>query len=166
MPSRKHKSYRLNNVMFPVYMLFLLLPQVWAIVLPFNFAFDSLVLLLAVRHYRYGAAKEIWKKSILRVWGFGFLADILGAAFITALVFAMEAWFNVNVFFNTGTEMVMVLPGVALAGWLIYVFDKKWAFGKTALDAVQRHKLALALAIFTAPYTMLIPTRLLYGGQW
>lgn len=166
MEPRSRKSYRLNNVMFPVYMLFLLLPQVWAIVLPFNFAFDSLVLVLAVRHYRYGAAKEIWKKSILRVWGFGFLADLLGAAFITALVFAMEAWFGVNVFFNSGTEMVMVLPGVLLAGWLIYVFDKKWAFGKTALDAAQRRKLALALAIFTAPYTMLIPTRLLYGGMW
>lgn len=166
MQSNNHRCYRLNNVMFPVYMLFLLLPQVWAIVLPFNFAFDSLVLVLAMRHYQYGSIKETWKRSILRVWGFGFLADIIGAAFITALVFALEAWFDVNVFFNTGTEMVMVLPGVVLAGLLIYILDKKWAFGKTALDAVQRHKLALALAIFTAPYTMLIPTRLLYGGLW
>ncbi len=166
MQNRDRKGYRLNNVMFPVYMLFLLLPQVWAVVLPFNFAFDSLVLVLAIRHYKYGGTKEIWKKSILRVWGFGFLADIVGAAFVTALVFAMEAWLDINVFFNSGTELVMVLPGVALAGWLIYLLDKKWAFGKTVLDAGQRHKLALALAIFTAPYTMLIPTRLLYMGKW
>ena len=160
------KGYRLYNVLFPVYMLFLLFPPVWAIVLPFNFAFDSLVLVLAVRHYRYGGAKEIWKRSILRVWGFGFLADIAGAAFVTLLVFAMEAWADVNVFFNSGTELVMVLPGVALAGWLIYLLDRKWAFGKMMLDAGQRHKLALTLAIFTAPYTMLIPTRLLYMGKW
>lgn len=166
MPSRKHKSYRLNNVMFPVYMLFLLLPQVWAIVLPFNFAFDSLVLILAARHYKYSGIKEVWKKSILRVWGFGFLADLLGAAFITAVAYGMEIGFNINIFFNSGTELLTAIPGVTLAGWLIYVFDKKWAFGKTALDAAQRRRLALALAIFTAPYTMLIPTRLLYGGMW
>lgn len=166
MKPRSHKSYRLNNVLFPVYMLFLFFPQTWLVALPFNFAFDSLVVVLAMRHWHIDGKKEIWKKSILRVWGFGFLADFLGAAFIIALLYGMDLGFDINIFFNSGTEFLIAIPGVALAGWLIYVFDKKWAFGKTALEAAQRHKLAFALAVFTAPYTMLIPTRLLYGGMW
>ena len=166
MENQTHKSYRLNNVMFPIYMLFLFFPQVWLVALPFNFAFDSLVLVLAMRHWHFEGKKEIWKKSILRVWGFGFLADIVGAALITALAYLIEIGFDINIYFSSGTEMLTAIPGVALAGWLIYLFDKKWAFRKTALEAVQKHKLALALAVFTAPYTMLIPTRLLYGGMW
>lgn len=159
-PNQKRGVY-LYNVLFPIYMLFLLFPLVWALVLPFNFAFDSLVLLLAMRHWRYGGKKEVWKKSILRVWLLGFAADLAGAGLITLLYFAVASTLtSSNIMI---VEPCIAIPGVALAGWLIYVMDKKWAFGKTGLDAVQRRKLALALAIFTAPYTMLIPTTLLYS---
>ena len=47
------KTVRLYNVMFPVYMLFLLFPGVWLLSLPVNLTVDSLVLLLDVRHWRW-----------------------------------------------------------------------------------------------------------------
>ncbi len=164
-PNKKRGVY-LYNVLFPVFMLFLFFPQVWALVLPFNFAFDSLVLVLAMRHWHIAEKKTVWKKCILRVWGFGFAADLAGAALITVLMCLLDMGLHITAFYNSASEMLLALPGVALAGWLIYVFNKKWAFDKTSLDAVQKRRLALALAIFTAPYTMLIPTRLLYGGMW
>lgn len=160
---QKNDGVRLYNVMFPIYMLFLFIPALWVAILPFNLAFDSLVLVLAMRHWHMAEKMTVWKKCILRVWLFGFAADIAGAALITGIVFAMGRFTEVNYYAQPLAEVLAALPGVVLAGWLIYLLDKKWAFGKAALDAVQRHKLALALAVFTAPYTMFIPTRLLYG---
>lgn len=156
------KTVRLYNVMFPAYMLFLLFPAVWLLALPVNFAVDSAVVLLAARHYRCGGGKEIWKKSILRVWLLGFVADFAGAALITALFYVVEGQFNLSLYSHWYVEMLMALPGVALAGWLIYSMDKSWAFKKTGLAPGHIRKLALALALFTAPYTMMIPTALLY----
>lgn len=159
--AQKPNGVRVYNVMFPVYMIFLFFPLTWLVILPFNFAFDSLVLALAMRRWQMQDKMGLWKKSILRVWLFGFAADIAGAGLITLLYYLTNSVLDFLDF--TSWEPLIVLPCVALAGLLIYLLDKKWAFGKTALDAAQRHKLALALAIFTAPYTMLIPTRLLYG---
>ena len=158
---QKTNGVRVYNVMFPVYMIFLFFPATWLVILPFNFAFDSLVLCLAMRHWQMQDKMALWKKSILRIWLFGFAADIAGAGLITLLYTVTNSLMDFLHF--AALEPLFALPGVALAGLLIYWLDKKWAFGKTALDAVRRHRLALALAVFTAPYTMLIPTRLLYG---
>lgn len=162
---QKPNGIRVYNVMFPVYMLFLLFPQVWLLALPFNFVFDSLVLLLAAGYLKVEGRKDLWKRSILRVWVYGFLADIAGAALITGIVLFLEEQLSVTVFLNPVYEILAALPGVALAGWLIYLLDRKWGFGKAAVDGAQRRRLALALAVFTAPYTMFLPTQLLYGGM-
>ena len=58
-----------------------------------------------------------------------------------------------------GTTIISI-PGVLLSGVLIYFFNRKLSFGRQELTAVQIHKLSLALAVFTAPYAMMIP---LYG---
>lgn len=154
------KTIRLYNVMFPVYMIFLFFPGVWLLTLPVNFAVDSAVLLLAVRHYRWGGMKEVWAKSVLRVWLLGFGADFAGAGLITVLYYIAVNLFQVSMY--SYAEMLIALPGVILSGWLIYVMDKRWAFRKTGLEPEKVRKLAMALAVFTAPYTMLIPTVLLY----
>ena len=49
------------------------------------------------------------------------------------------------------------LPGVALAGVLLYWLNRLLSFRKTGLEKRQLHKLCLAIALFTAPYLMLIP---------
>lgn len=160
------KPLRLYNVMFPVYMLFLLTPMLapgmWLLVLLVNLAVDSVVLLLAARYCRCGSVTRIWRRSILRVWLLGFAADIAGAILITALFCALDGLLGVHVLFCWYAELAIALPGVALAGWLIYIMDKKWAFQKAEVEPEGLRKLAFALAIFTAPYTMLIPTALLY----
>lgn len=159
------KPLRLYNVMFPIYMLFLLTPLlapgVWLLVLLVNFAVDSMVVLLAARCCRCGPVTRIWKKSILRVWLLGFVADLAGAALITAMCYVLEL-LGVRILFCWYAELAIALPGVAFAGWLIYIMDKKWAFQKAEVEGGPLQRLALALAIFTAPYTMLIPTALLY----
>lgn len=160
------KPLRLYNVMFPIYILFLLTPLMapglWLLVMLVNFVVDSVVLLLAARCCHCDHVMTVWRRSILRVWLLGFVADIAGALVITALLFALEGILDVHILFHWYAETAIAVLGVALAGWLIYVMDRKWAFQKVEEEGERLRKLALALAVFTAPYTMLVPTALLY----
>lgn len=156
---KKDQSVRLYNVMFPIWFL-LFLPPLWLAVLPVNFGIDSLVLMLSARKQGIAARKALWKKHILAVWGIGFLSDIIGAALLFPIFLLIaesplvDTWMN-PVRFPGAT--ITAIPGVVLAGVMIYFLNKKLTFRRSALDPMAIHKLCLHLAIFTAPYTMLIP---------
>lgn len=167
------KQVRLYNVLFPIWMfyfppvIFSLVQYSWAFrlivlaVLAGNFAVDSLVLFLSMRHQGLEDRGQTWKRSIWKIWGIGFLCDFIGALFILGLYYLLTEVLRVswNLILFPGTTLVS-LPGVVLAGVLIYVLNRRFAFTKCGLDPAQVHKIALALAVFTAPYTMMIP---LYG---
>ena len=90
------------------------------------------------------------------------MSDLIGAGLIF-LIYMVITELPLLRFFNPllfpGTTLLS-LPGVILAGVLIYWLNRKLTFRKSSLDPAAIHRLCLHLAIFTAPYTMLIP---LYG---
>ena len=155
------RQLRLYNVLFPIWMLFLW-PGVWLILLPGNFLIDSLVLLLAMTALGYAGRKAVWKSAILKVWGVSFAADLIGAGITLGLMMLLDRlvpqW---NTFLFPGGQL-LVLPGIVIAGVLIYLLNRRFSFRRTALTAEQIHRLSLALAVFTAPYTMLIPSEWIY----
>ena len=156
---KQDRSIRLYNVMFPIWFFFFL-PPIWLVMLPVNFGVDTLVLMLSARRQQVEDRKALWKKHILPVWGIGFLGDLIGAGlvFLIYLVVAesplVDTWMNPVLF--PGTTIISI-PGVVLAGVMIYILNRKLTFRKSTLDAAVIHKLCLHLAVFTAPYTMLIP---------
>lgn len=157
---RKGRALRLFNILFPAWMFYLFPTGLWFLLLPANFAIDSLVLFLAMKRLGVEEPRAVWKRSILRIWGFGFLADFLGAILTLALFLLIDAaHLSWDVYRFPGTTL-LALPGVALSAFLIYFFDKRYAFSKCALPQDRVRRLSLALSIFTAPYAMLIP---LYG---
>ena len=156
---KKDNSIRLYNVMFPIWFFFFF-PIAWILILPVNFGVDSLVLMLSARKQQVEDKKALWKKHILPVWGIGFLSDLIGAGLVF-LIYVLVAesplvdtWMNPVLF--PGTTIIS-MPGVVLAGFMIYILNKKLTFRKSQLAPAVIHKLCLHLAIFTAPYTMLIP---------
>lgn len=167
------KQVRLYNVLFPIWtfyfppVIFSLVQYSWAFrlivlaVLAGNFAIDSLVLCLAMKRQGLENKRQTWKRSIWKIWGIGFLCDFIGALLILGLYFLLNDVLRVSwsLVLFPGTTLIS-LPGVVLAGVLIYLFNRKFAFTKCGLDPAQVHKIALALAVFTAPYTMMIP---IYG---
>lgn len=155
---KRNISVRLYNVMFPIWF-FIFLPSMWLLILPVNFLVDSLVLLLSARRQGLEDRKDLWKRHILPVWGMGFLCDLLGAGLIFGLYYLLADISPLNLHLFPGTTLVSI-PGVVLAGLLIYFLNKKLTFRRSTLDPLAVHRLCLHLAIFTAPYTMLIP---LYG---
>jgi len=150
---KETKTVRLHNVLFPVWML-MLFPQMWLIVLPGNFLIDSLVLLLAMAALQLPERKAFYKTHILRIFGFGLLADAIGAVLLLVLMMGFELG-------RMGDELYLTLPALLLSAVLIYIFNSKVTFKDE--EKVLRHKLALTFAVATAPYTFLIPSSLLYG---
>lgn len=154
----KKNDIRLYNVLFPIWFFFFF-PQVWLIILPLNFVADSLVVYFSARRQQIGDRLKLWTRSILPVWIIGFASDFIGAGLIFVIynITCMIPGFNPILF--PGTTLIS-LPGVALAGYAIYWLNRKFSFRKSGLTDVQIQKLCLHLALWTAPYTMLIP---LYG---
>ena len=85
---KRCKPIRLYNVLFPIWFLMYLYPS-WLplAVLGFNFAFDSLVLVLAARWQKLTGIRRLWQRTILKVWLLGFAADLLGALLTLDRVF-------------------------------------------------------------------------------
>lgn len=153
-------NLRLYNILFPIWLFWLWPTVIWLVILPANFVIDTLVLVIALKVLHIGQAFTVWKRSIVKVWLIGFASDFLGAALILAIMLLLDAVGSpLNTILFPGTTIISI-PGVLLSGVLIYFFNQKLSFGRRELTAVQIHKLSLALAVFTAPYAMMIP---LYG---
>ena len=151
---------RLYNILFPVWLFYLLPTGVWLIILPGNFLIDSLVLYLAGRYLQIRDFAKLWKSCIFRVWIIGFISDILGALLILAVALLADKFCPEWNTFNFPGATILAIPGVLLSAVSIFSMDRRFAFVKTGLDEGVINKLCWILAMFTAPYAMLIP---LYG---
>ena len=161
----KNKYY---NIIFPIWLL-LLFPLTWIVVLPANFLIDTLVLILTMKHLQIPSIQKHWKTCILKVWGFGFLADILASIllmfapelFLFALPNELHYSILTSVHYNPLDNIwafLIVTLFVIVAGILIYFFNRKYSFKKLELQPAIQHKLALMLAVWTAPYIFYLPT--------
>ena len=167
----RKNSIKLYNLVFPIWLLWLM-PITWLVVLPANFIIDLLVVSLTMKYLKVQDIKVNTKSVIFRVWIFGFIADFIGTAsmFISNLIdFNYEThlgkwWYN-NISnavsynpFESIYSILWVTVCVIITAFLIYLFNYKFCLKKSNLDHEQKKKLALSLAIFTAPYLFYLPT--------
>ncbi len=147
-----NKEIRMYNILFPIWAL-MLIPTAWLVVLPANFIVDSLVILITMGVIGVAAKRKTYKKSILKVWLFGFLSDIIGAAFLLVTMWILELP-------NEGDDLYLTVPAILIAAAFIFIFNYFISF--KGHDKRTRFKMAFNLAIFTAPYTFLIPLEWIY----
>lgn len=159
------KQTRVYNLLFPIWLIWLF-PQVLVFVIPGNLLIDCAVLflaLLALKHPQKGAViKKLWWKF----WLLGFAADGVGVAWmflgwLLAIPFE-DFWDDTLRYimhnpFGHPLAFLWTLAGVALAGVCIYFFDKRAMGSCGLLDDRQRHAIALAMAVVTAPWLFFIP---------
>lgn len=143
---------RLYNILFPIWFL-LFIPVTWVVVLPANFVIDSLVILITMKMIGVKFKKKMYKESILKVWGFGFLSDIIGAAFLFVTMWILDLAVP-------GEDYLYLAIAVLISAIFIFIFNYKISF--KGYDRNTRFKMALSLAILTAPYTFLIPLDWIY----
>lgn len=164
----RKNDLRLYNLLLPIWAL-LLLPPLWLIVIPGNFLIDSAVLLISLRCLHAEGRKDIYKKSILKVFCFGFLSDLLGCLllFLSQLLDAFEPlgeWWYQNMTntiamnpFENIFAFLYVLAALVLSGGCIYLLNLRFSFRKTGLSPALQKRLSLLLALFTAPYLFFFP---------
>ncbi|MGI6733411.1 MAG: hypothetical protein ACOX4J_04480 [Anaerovoracaceae bacterium] len=81
------KEIKLYNIILPLWSFYVIPSLLWIIILPANFIIDSIVFLAALAVYKIPEKKIKYTKCILRIWAYGFLADIIGAGFLLLLLF-------------------------------------------------------------------------------
>ena len=146
------RTVKLNNLLFPIWLL-LLFPTVWLIVLPGNFIFDSIVLLIAMAALKITERREWYKKYILKIFIFGMLSDLIGSGLLVGAMYMDLYDFDV--------ELFLTIPALIISAVMIFVFNYFITFRD--LEKPLRRKMALIYAIATAPYTFAIPSKLIYG---
>jgi len=158
------------NVLFPIWFL-ILFPITWVVILPANFIIDSLVVLISMKVLKVSGIGSAYKKIILRVWMIGFASDFVGAGILFLGSEYIPAWreylysISWNPFDNWYAVLYVAFATIS-SGVVIYLLNYKLAFNRSEL--IQKHKrtLALALAVFTAPYIFLYPSALINGSSW
>lgn len=160
---------KLYNVMFPIWFL-IIFPIAWMVILPVNFFIDSLVLLVSARLLKLTGIKEVYKKSILKVWMIGFGADFVGAGILFLSTNGSGVWYEyLNAVswnpFDNWYAILFVAFATAVTGILIYFGNLKLVFQGMDLEQRSKRRLALALAILTAPYVFFYPSALINGGS-
>lgn len=169
------REVKLYNVIFPIWLL-LFFPPVIFITLAGNFIIDSLVVIICFFMFKltnvHTDLKTFYKKSILKVWLFGFLADIVGAAlmFVVAILgdsfgipHELASAINFNPFSNAAAVCVIAFAMI-VSGVLIFILNYGITFKQQIEDKHLRFKVALATAIITIPWSFLLPTKWFYSG--
>lgn len=179
------KETKLYNILFPPYMLVTIVPVISTIFMGLNFIIDSLVLLIISKCIYKKVNFVFYKKSIWKIWIFGYIGDIIGALFLfigasfgypyiishkaddkNSLVYMiMEGLNNINNHTNQLNiySYIYIAMAIVMSSIAIFLFDYFIAFRKTDLNKKQRCLSSLAFAIITAPYTFLLPGNLFYN---
>ena len=171
----KKNQTKLYNVILPIWLL-VIFPFTWIIILPLNFLIYTLVLKLTMKCLKIEKRKEIYKMTIFKTWIFGFLADFIGAALLLIAPFCLSERVNddstfgiivdklsqimINPFDNI-YSIVITIIAVIITAYFIYLFNYKFAlkkvFTEEYLEDKDMKKIALSMAVFTAPYVFFLP---------
>lgn len=160
MPRRRpfmKRDIKLYNLIFPmwgIYFYAILFPYFFVLLLPANFIVDTVMLLLLFFLFKVPEKKELYRRGIWKAWGFGFLADFLAAGVLVIISSAVSLPFHIYAPFSSVGAFLFATVGVVLAGVLIYFFHIKFVWKGILLEEGKKKKIALGMAILTAPYLM------------
>lgn len=169
------KKIKLYNMVFPIWLLWVI-PITWFIILPVNFLIDLLVVVLTMKCLKIENIKALVKPTILRIWIFGFIADLIGTVLmiIPSLIqfdynSQIGMWWYHNLSnaimynpFKSIYAFIWVTVSLVTTAYCIYRFNFKICLKKIDLSLIQKKKIALSLAVFTAPYAFYLPTAMFF----
>lgn len=160
---KKDKSIKLYNLFFPIFFYYLM-PPTMLFILVSNFIFDSIVLLGIAYFLRCDSIKDLYKKTIVKTWLFGFFADSIAAFVVMAVLDCARTIFKeiINSIgrnpFENVYALIFVLIMIFFTGIWIYLFNSSFVFKKIDMEEKQKKIMCLSLAVLTAPWTFLIPS--------
>lgn len=164
------KQIKLYNVIFPIWILIFFPPVIFMSLLG-NFIIDSLVIIACFYIFKLANTqnnlKIFYKRNILKVWLFGFLADFVGAVILLTLgIFdnylrlpnKLIQGINYDPF-SYSMAAIIILLAMIVSSICIFIFNYKFTFKKQIEEKKLRLKVAITIAIVTIPWTFLLPTK-------
>ena len=183
------KDVKLYNMILPPFMLFFFVPTLWIVSALGNFIIDSIVLLIISEKDEYfniflnfiykKFTWQLYKKSIIPVFLFGFLSDFLGVLYLMAISIGSGAkYYEGNdigkqilsgIYLATNHScydsiygVLFIVSGILFSSIFIFAFNYRVSFNNKGLSKKQKIIASLTMAIITAPYTFLLPKELFY----
>ncbi|MBO4919156.1 MAG: hypothetical protein J5365_03270 [Erysipelotrichaceae bacterium] len=168
---KRNKTIRLYNIILPIWLLVWWPSFLWLGLIPANYLIDFLVTYLSMKKLGIEDCKEKTRKHSWKTCLIGFLSDFVGAAFLLGVLYLVDivlpnetgeaiayglSW-KPNLY-----SIIIILIAIAVSGVLIYVLNGRMLKKDPDLSPEQIRKIALNLAVFTAPYLFLIPSSLIY----
>lgn len=167
-----NKSVKTYNILLPIWLLIFFPSWLWLILIPANYIIDRIVL-----GWSLGGMEEKGQFCRSHTWKIclaGFLSDFAGVIILLASALIMT---NIGgggdsfisnaadglMFdpFSNVLSLLITIASIAVSGVVIYNLDRA-ILNKVGLDPSKAKKSALRLAIITAPYLYLIPSKLIY----
>ena len=164
----KNNSTKIYNILLPLWLLIFLPSYLWLILIPLNYIIDRVVLRWSLGDMPdkgLFCRKHTWKICLA-----GFLSDLAGALILLIISIPL-ADLNEKLYdlghaimfdpFSNLLGLLIVVASIAVSAACIYLLDK-WILRRAGLDPEQVKRSAFRLALITAPYLYLFPSRLLY----
>lgn len=119
-----------------------------------------------------GPFKDVFKKTILKLWLFDFLADIVGGVLLFGITTIDHARYAEFVWrwdlshavshplLQQPLALLVVFLCFLLSAALVYLFSRQFSFQLLDISLRQKRRLSLVFAVFTAPYLLLLPATL------
>jgi len=164
------KSITLYNVIFPLWVAIFYTPFFLFIIGPLNFLINCEILRKVLDKFEVLDNAVVFKKNIVKLWGYGLWANCIGAAILIASAYVKNEWFaeyigdnrlfdNIVIFnpWDNWFSVLYILMTVMVAGYFIFRFVRNNLFLEVDISVEKRRKLAMVLALSMAPYSMLVP---------
>lgn len=145
----KRNEMRLNNFIIPVF-IFWFIPVLLISKLIINFVIDIIALFLIMKCLKINDIKNNIKTTIFKVWTFSFLSDIIGTIVITLPSNDIDNIILYEGAFKNIYAFLWVTVSILVTSFSIFILNYKYNLKN--FDKNKRRKIALLLAIFTAPY--------------
>ena len=164
----KKTNTKIYNILLPLWLLIFLPSYLWLALIPLNYMIDRVVLrwsLGGMMDKGLFCRKHTWKICLA-----GFLSDFAGALILLLISIPLadlsDMLYNIGhaIMFDPFSDLMgllIVVAAIAVSAACIYFLDK-WILRKAGLEPEQVKRSALRLALITAPYLYLFPSRLLY----
>ena len=129
-----------------------------------NLIIDASVIIVILKKsgYYVELSGSTINKTILKIFGLGFLADLIGMVILIVLYGYFQPTINYFYVWDNPVSIITHLVVIGLTGVLIYFFNK-FVFNKLPIDETVVFQLAISMAIITAPWTFLIPV-MMFGS--
>ena len=155
---------------------FWVFPVSWIAIIPITAVLCSIVMYISMLRLKINNRLKILGKTIIKVIFFRVLCDLIVVGFLLLLETRQDFinpksdfyhWYK-NIFlralernpFSNVFALLVLCSIIILLRIINYKLNKKFTFSKLDIGEENKKKLALAIAIFTAPYIFLFPIEL------